>query len=105
MQTAQNESYRRVTIGHRTEIECKACGDRWQRDPAYEVSCPTCKAAPGQICIWSGPRGALAHIGRDLAAMKLGRLHPCSALTWDGRHSRHVVLIAASTARAEAPSW
>ena len=30
MQTAQNEPDRHVTIKHRTEIECKACGDRWR---------------------------------------------------------------------------
>ena len=76
-----------------TFIECKACQETWQGgDPALRVDCPRCAARPGEGCLWSGPHGLTTHIARDIAAMQAGQMTRCGALTWDGRHSRHLVL-------------
>ena len=58
-----------------------------------QVACSDCQARPGERCIWRGPHGYTYHIGRDLQAMRAGYLTACDALTWDGRHSRHEVLV------------
>lgn len=84
---------RRSIAGYSTSTECKRCGETWTNDPALTVACPCCKANPDEGCVWSGRHGVTAHIARDFAAMQSGRMTRCGALTWDGRHSRHLVLI------------
>ena len=89
-----------------TSIECKACGEAWPGgDPTLQVACPRCAARSGERCIWSGPHGLTTHIARDVAAMQGGQMTRCGALTWDGRHSRHLVLICdAAPAPADQPA-
>ena len=74
-------------------VACKACSAEWQSDPALEVACSECKARPGERCTWRGRHGYTYHIGRDFQAMREGHLTTCDALTWDGRHSRHEILV------------
>ena len=76
----------------RSWVECKACGEVWHDgDPALLVACPKCPALPGERC-WISPRSCGAcHIARDVAAMSVGLMDECAALTWDRRHSRHLV--------------
>ena len=74
-------------------VACKACSTEWPSDPALQATCPDCQARPGERCTWRGPHGYTYHIGRDLQAMRAGYLTACDALTWDGRHSRHEVLV------------
>ena len=74
-------------------IACKACNAEWPSDPALEVACDECQARPGERCIWRGRHGYTYHIGRDFQAMREGHLTACDALTWDGRHSRHEILV------------
>lgn len=74
-------------------VACKACSAEWPSDPALRVACSECGARSGERCTWRGPHGYTYHIGRDLQAMRAGYLTPCDALTWDGRHSRHEVLV------------
>lgn len=74
-------------------VACKACSAEWPSDPALQVACSDCQARPGERCTWRGPHGYTYHIGRDLQAMRAGYLTACDALTWDGRHSRHEVLV------------
>ena len=68
-------------------VSCSACGQEWDRDPALEVSCPTCNARIGCYC--SSPRAsgyrmrfgaALIHAARDRLAMNSGFLKPCPAV-------------------------
>lgn len=74
-------------------VACKACGAEWPSDPALQVACPKCQARSGERCTGCRPHGYSCHIGRDLRAMREGHLTSCDALTWDGRHSRHEVLV------------
>jgi hypothetical protein len=74
-------------------VACKACGEEWPSDPALQVACTACQARPGERCIWRGQHGYTHHLNRDRQAMRAGRLTGCGALTWDGRHSRHEVLV------------
>ena len=96
MRTIEESARRESGVRFSASIECKACGETWPGgDPALRIACPRCAARPGERCIWSGPHGLTAHIARDVAAMRAGRMTACGALTWDGRHSRHLVLICA----------
>jgi hypothetical protein len=76
-----------------TIVACKACRAEWTSDPALQVACGECQARPGERCIWRSRNGDTYHIGRDFQAMREGHLTACDALTWDGRHSRHQVLV------------
>lgn len=76
-------------------VACKACGVEWRTDPAIRVECSECDAEAGQPCRWQRPHGYGFHMRRDLLAMREGHLSACEALTWDGRHSRHVIAVAA----------
>ena len=88
-----------------TFIECKACQETWQGgDPALRVECPRCAARLGEDCVWSGPHGLAMHIARDVAATQAGWLTRCGALTWDGRHSRHLVLSCVAAPLPPVPS-
>ena len=57
-----------------------------------QVACPRCAARLGEECSWSRPHGLTTHIAREVAAMQGGKMTRCGALTWDGRHSRHLAL-------------
>ncbi len=93
MGAIEGRTWRRGVARFGTTIECKACGEAWLgSDPALRVACPRCAARPGERCSWSGPHGLTTHIARDVAAMQGRQMTRCGALTWDGRHSRHVVL-------------
>jgi hypothetical protein len=74
-------------------VACKACGEEWPSDPALQVACIECQARPGERCIWRGQHGYTHHLSRDRQAMRAGHLTACGALTWDGRHSRHELLV------------
>ncbi|MGI4801426.1 MAG: hypothetical protein ACRYF2_17650 [Janthinobacterium lividum] len=74
-------------------VACKACSVEWPSDPALQVACDECQARPGERCTWRSRRGYTYHIGRDFQAMRDGYLTACDALTWDGRHSRHEILV------------
>ena len=88
-----------------TTIECKAYRETWQDgDPALRVECPRCNARAGERCVWTGPHGVTTHIARDMAAMQAGEMTRCGALTWDGRHSRHLVLSCIAAPLAPVPS-
>lgn len=60
-------------------VSCSRCGERWPRDPAYEVACPTCRAAIGKPCMRPSEHKAVSiHASRDRAAMKAGLLKKCA---------------------------
>jgi hypothetical protein len=58
-------------------VSCFNCGDTWPRDPALEVSCPTCHAPVGLKCRRPSGHGCELHASRDQAAMDAGFLRPC----------------------------
>jgi hypothetical protein len=67
-------------------VSCSACGQEWDRDPALEVTCPTCNARIGTYCSEQRPSGyrirfgsTLIHPARDQAAMDFGLLQRCPA--------------------------
>ena len=69
-------------------VQCHRCGVEWPEDPALSLACPRCLARAGEPC--RRPRGGNenACIARDMLAMRHGLLSECSALTWDGRHTK-----------------
>ena len=60
-------------------VRCNACGEVWARDPALEVECPNCRAAPGSPCRRPSGHGCAVHAARDRLAMQRGFLAPCPA--------------------------
>lgn len=59
-------------------VSCENCGEKWPRDPAYEVACPVCKAPPGRLCKRPSEHAAWTiHPERDGAALKAGFIKPC----------------------------
>lgn len=65
---------------------CSRCGQEWLRDPALEVTCPTCFARVGVRCRRpSGHGGNFVgfHAERDRAAMREGILSACPAAAGD----------------------
>ena len=53
-------------------FSCLACGQTWQRDPALEVPCPTCRASIGQRCRRpSGHQASEVHADRDRHALEV----------------------------------
>lgn len=64
---------------------CKSCGEAWERHPVTLVTCPVCKAYPGQWCKRpSGHDAAQLHMAREQAALDAGILKPCKLAR--GRH-------------------
>ena len=81
-------------------VTCRHCDHEWDREPAYEIDCPTCGAKAGEICTMSGTpvllnsqtqRNSGHNMGtftplagicraRDQAAIDQGLLEPC----WNG---------------------
>ena len=64
-------------------VQCAFCGEEWPRDPVYEAPCPDCLAPVGQGCRRPSGHGAWGrgsfHKAREIHAMALGVLQPCSA--------------------------
>lgn len=59
-------------------VECNLCGQKWPRDPAYEVPCPICRAPAGKPCMRPSEHVAWSiHPERDRAAMDAGLLQKC----------------------------
>lgn len=68
-------------------VQCFRCGQKWPRDPALEVECPTCNAVIGRKCSRLRPSehrvsaafadGVDVHPERDRLAMNLGFLQKC----------------------------
>ena len=57
---------------------CRHCSEAWEHHPVSLVTCPTCKACPGQSCKRpSGHNAAEFHIDRERAALDAGVLKPC----------------------------
>lgn len=94
MRTREKSAAQRSAVLLHT-VACKACSAEWQSDPAIRVACSECRAEAGQPCRWQRPHGYGFHMRRDLLAMREGHLSACDALTWDGRHSRHVIAVTA----------
>lgn len=54
-------------------VKCSTCRQEWERDPALEVICPTCRAEVGRGCQRpSGHSGPFVeiHKERDVLAMQ-----------------------------------
>lgn len=90
-----NRSPRRKKRHH--DHRCKACGEEWPRDPAFEVEWPDCKAG-GSPCRRPSGHVCAIHASRDRLAMEMGLLAPCPAAT------RHPSQQAAETPQL-ARSW
>lgn len=60
-------------------VTCSACGQWWPRDPALEVECPQCRAAPGVKCRRPSGHPCALHRARDRLAMERGYLERCPA--------------------------
>jgi predicted RNA-binding Zn-ribbon protein involved in translation (DUF1610 family) len=61
-------------------VQCSKCGQEWPRDPALEVTCPTCHAPVGVRCRRPSGHGGnfvSVHPARDREAMHRGFLRPC----------------------------
>ena len=58
-------------------ISCSLCGEEWPRDPALEVSCPSCKSRVGRHCVRPSGHKCDVHAARDQSAMLAGFLSPC----------------------------
>ena len=61
-------------------IECSRCGQKWPRDPALEVVCPTCNAKVGIKCKRPSEHivfGGQPHASRDRLAMDMGFMEKC----------------------------
>ena len=73
-------------------VQCRRCAAEWPTDPALLLNCPRCSARAGQPCRRPSGGNEQACIARDVLAMRRGLLGPCTALTWDGRHSKPLPL-------------
>ena len=73
-------------------VQCRRCAAEWETDPALSLDCPRCSARAGQPCRRPEGGNENACIARDVQAMRRGLLSECSALTWDGRHSKPLPL-------------
>jgi DNA-directed RNA polymerase subunit RPC12/RpoP len=51
-------------------VSCSKCGQEWERDPALEVTCPTCGADVGQRCRRPSGHPAELHAPRDKKALR-----------------------------------
>lgn len=60
-------------------ITCSGCGQSWERDPAIEVECPSCRAPVGVRCRRPSGHSCEIHAERDMLALRLGFLAPCPA--------------------------
>lgn len=59
-------------------VSCSNCGEKYKRDPAYEVTCPVCHAAPGRLCMRPSEHAAWEiHPERDGEALRLGFIKKC----------------------------
>jgi len=73
-------------------VQCRRCAAEWPTDPALLLDCPRCSARTGQPCCRPSGGNEHACIARDVLAVRRGLLGPCTALTWDGRHSKPLPL-------------
>ena len=60
-------------------VRCSRCGQKWQRDPALEIPCPSCPAEIGEKCRRPSGHPASIHVDRDRRALEAGVLEPCPA--------------------------
>lgn len=66
-------------------VRCDGCGQEWPRDPALEVTCPTCGAGVGHRCKRPSEHAAAKiHAGRDrLALATVEGYTVCTGAPWD----------------------
>lgn len=59
-------------------VSCQLCGEKYTRDPAYEVACPVCRAPAGSPCMRPSEHTAWEiHPERDGEALRQGFIKKC----------------------------